>query len=113
MPPPWRWRGSRTAPNAEDPKQHFRVTHPFHPWRGRQFDFVDCRRCWGQWRVFYYTEDGQSAFFPASLTDVGQADPFVVLSGGRTLTQFEDLLTLVDLINDLNRGAVNGIRPDV
>jgi len=96
----------RTAPHAEDAEQHFRVTHPFHPWRGRQFWFVDCRLCWGQWRVFYYTEDGQSAFFPASWTDVAQADPFVVLSRGRAFARFEDLLRLVDLIEDLKASAV-------
>src|SRR5205823_6614328 len=99
--------------HAEDAEQYFRVTHPFHPWRGRRFEFVDCRRCWGQWRVFYYTEDGQSAFFPASWTDAGQADPFVVLSRGRAFARFGDLLRLVDLIEDLKASVVNEIRPDV
>jgi hypothetical protein len=89
------------------------VTHPFHPWRGQQFEFVDCRRCWGQWRVFYYTEDGQSAFFPAGWTDAGQADPFVVLSGGQALYRFEDLLRLVKLIEGLKGSTVKKIRPYV
>src|ERR1700730_10405672 len=109
----WRYHRSRTAPFAEDLKQYFRVTHPFHPWRGRQFEFVDCRGCWVQWRVFYYTEDGQSAFFPAGWTDAGQADPFVTLSGGQAMYRFEDLLRLVKLIEDLKGSTVKEIRPNV
>jgi Family of unknown function (DUF5372) len=69
-------------------QRYLRVTHPFHPWHGRQFEFVDCRRCWGQWRVFYYTEDRELAYFPASWTDLGEADPFVVLSGGKAVARF-------------------------
>jgi hypothetical protein len=98
---PYLWHGLRTAPHAGDSKQYFRVTHPFHPWRGRLFEFVDCRLCWGEWRVFYYTEDGQVAYFPSAWTDAGQADPFVVLSAGRAVSRFEDLLRLVKLIEDL------------
>jgi hypothetical protein len=30
--------------------------------------------------VFYYTKEGQVAYFPAAWTDAGQVDPFVVLS---------------------------------
>jgi hypothetical protein len=45
---------------------------------------------------FYYTEDDQSAFFPASWTDAGKADPFVALSRGRAFARFEGLLRLVD-----------------
>jgi hypothetical protein len=82
------------------------VTHPFHPWFGRQLEFVDWRLCWGEWWVFYYTEDGQVAYFPSAWTDAGQADPFVALSAGRAISRFEDLLRLVKLIEDLKASAV-------
>ena len=107
------WHGSRTAPHVEDSKQYFRVTHPFHPWHGQRFEFVDCRRCWGEWRVFYYTENGQMAYFPSAWTDAGQADPFVVLSRGRAVVRFEDLLRLVKLIADLKQRIVKENRPNV
>jgi Family of unknown function (DUF5372) len=107
------WHGSRTTPHAEDSKKYFRVTHPFHPWYGQRFEFVDCRRCWGEWRVFYYTENGQMAYFPSAWTDAGQADPFVVLSRGRAVVRFEDLLRLVKLIEDLKQRIVKEIRPNV
>lgn len=52
------WRRVGTAPDANDTKQDFTVTHPFHPWRGRQFELIDRRRRWGQWRVYDVKERG-------------------------------------------------------
>ena len=46
-------------------------------------------------------------------TDAGQADPFVVLSRGRAVVRFEDLLRLVKLIEDLKQRIVKKIRPNV
>lgn len=89
------------------------MTHPFHPWVGRQFDFIDCRLCWNEWRVFYYTADMELAYFPASWTDVGEADPFVLLSRGRAMARTEDLLRLADLVKDIRRTTVNEIRPEL
>ena len=63
--------------------------------------------------MFYYTENGQMAYFPSAWTDAGQADPFVVLSQGRAVVRFEDLLRLVELIKDLKQRTVKEIRPNV
>jgi hypothetical protein len=63
--------------------------------------------------VFYYTEDGQTAYFPATWTDAGPTDPFIVLSRGRAVGRFEDLLRLVKLIEDLKQSDVKEFRPDV
>jgi hypothetical protein len=51
------------------------------------------------------------AYFPSVWTDAGQADAFVVLSGGRAVVRFEDLLGLVKLIEDLKERAVKEIKP--
>jgi len=61
--------------------------------------------------VFYYTADMEMAYFPASWTDVGEADPFVGLSQGRALGRVQDLLRLVRLVGDLKTGSVNAIKP--
>jgi hypothetical protein len=74
---------------------------------------LDCRQCWGEWRVFYYTEEGQLAYFPAAWTDAGPVDPFVVLSAGRAVARVEDLLRLIELIEDLTAGRVKEIEPNV
>jgi hypothetical protein len=103
---PGLWHGSRTALDTQDSKRHFRVTHPFHPWHGRRFEFVDCRQCWGGWRVFCYTPEGQLAYFPAAWTDAGPVDPFVVLSAGRAVVRVEDPLRLIELMEDLRAAGI-------
>jgi hypothetical protein len=70
----------------------FSPNPPFSPLARTQFEFVDCRPCWGQWKVFYCAEDGQVSFFPASWTDIAQADPFVALSRGRSLVRSQERL---------------------
>jgi len=74
---------------------------------------VDCRQCWGQWRVFYYTEDRQLAYFPADWTDVGEADAFVILSRGRAVARVEDMLRLATLVRQLQAEGVKENTPDV
>ena len=78
-----------------------------------QFEFVDCRLCWEEWRVFYYTTEREMAYFPASWTDVGERDPFVELSAGRAMGRVQDLLRLVKLVKDLKFECVNEIIPKV
>jgi hypothetical protein len=63
--------------------------------------------------VFYYSENGQMAYLPSAWTDAGQTDPFVVLSRGRAVVRFEDLLRLVKLIEDLKQRSVKEIRPNM
>jgi hypothetical protein len=53
------------------------------------------------------------AYFPANWTDVAEADPFVVLSGGQAIARIEDLLRLAGLIADFNAGDVKEIKPNV
>ena len=74
---------------------------------------MDCRQCWGRWRVFYYTEDRQLAYFPADWTDVGEADAFVILSRGRAVAGVEDMLRLATLVRQLQAEGVKENRPDV
>ena len=99
----------RTAPGDANPKQKFTVTHPFHPWRGKQFELINCERRWGQWRVFYLTENGQLAYFPAAWTDAGPKDPFIEQARGRAITRTEDLLRLAEMVEK----GVNEITPHV
>jgi len=86
-----------TAPDATNEKQYFTVTHPFHPWRGRRFELINCERRWGQWRVFYFNEQGGLAYLPASWTDAGPTDPFVEQAKGQAIARLDDLLKLAQL----------------
>jgi hypothetical protein len=87
----------RTAPNANQSKRYFTITHPFHPKRRQRFELIDCQRRWGEWRVYYFTEDRQLAYLPAAWTDAGPKDPFVEQARGRAIARVEDLLALVKL----------------
>lgn len=71
----------------------------FHPLFGREFELLDYRHTWGEQRVWYRDEDGETATIPATWTSAAPADPFVVASSGRAIARFEDLLTLANMIS--------------
>ncbi len=61
--------------------RRFRVTHPFHPWFGREFELVDYRHTWGEDRVYYFDEKGDLGRIPTPYTDARGADPFLTPDG--------------------------------
>jgi hypothetical protein len=78
-----------------------RVTHPFHPLCGREFNLLSRRLTWAEDRVFVADGDGLLVSLPAAWTDAVDDDPFVVLAAGRSALRVEDLLALARLIEDL------------
>lgn len=70
---------------------------------------IDLRRRWGQWRVYYLSDVGHTAYLPASWTDVGPRDPFVEQAQGRAIARIEDLLELTKMTG----GTVKQIKPSV
>jgi hypothetical protein len=74
------------------------VTHPFHPWCGREFVFVAVRQNWGEDRVFFFDDGGVQRSLPRGWTDAGEVDPFVVIAAGRSALRVEDLVALAELI---------------
>jgi hypothetical protein len=87
----------RTAPEANHAKRFFTVTHPFHPWRGRRLELIDVGSRWGEWRVYYVTETGDTCYLPAAWTDARPVDSFVEQAQGRAIARMEDLLALAQL----------------
>jgi hypothetical protein len=77
------------------------VTHPFHPWRGREFPFVAVRQTWGEDRVSFFDDEGVQRSLPRGWTDAADIDPFVVLAAGRSALRVEDLVALADLVAEL------------
>src|SRR4030095_12555638 len=64
-----RWREQSIAPLAGGEAETFRVTHPFHPLRGRTFQLVDCRQTWGEDRVYFYDDSGRLPPLPLQWAD--------------------------------------------
>ena len=77
------------------------MTHPFHPWHGREFAFVAARRAWGEDRVLFLDEDGVQRSLPRAWTSAADVDPFVAVAGGRCPFRVVDLVELVGLIDGL------------
>ena len=76
----------------------FRVTHPFHPLRGREFEVLDERWSWGKEWLYCSDDDGRLFAVPAQWTDRAQPDPFVVVAAGRACSRMEDLVGLAELV---------------
>jgi len=81
------------------------VSHPFHPFHGRQFKLVTYRHNWGENRVYFHDEQGQLKALPAEWTDVFPADPFVVVSAGRSAFRFRELRELSRLLAGIDQGG--------
>jgi len=80
------------------------VTHCFHPWFGREFEFAVHRQTWGEDRVYFYLgDDGEIGHLPAAWTDVVPPDGFVSAAAGRCEFRIADLLAAADLVDALRR----------
>ena len=70
------------------------MTHPFHPWSGREFVFVAIRQTWAEDRVFFLDADGRQYSLPVGWTDAAGPDVFVEMAAGRCPFRVADLLGL-------------------
>jgi hypothetical protein len=84
-----------------------RVTHPFHPWCGREFVFVAVRQTWGEDRAFFLDDDAVLKSLPTGWTDVATPDAFVALAAGRCAFRAEDLVALAVFIEEARRDRKN------
>jgi hypothetical protein len=71
------------------------------------------RHNWGENRVFFVDDDGQTRWFPASWTSVEPPDPFVAMAAGRAAFRAPDLLELARLIDALQPQPARGKRRQV
>jgi hypothetical protein len=77
----------------------FRITHPFHPLRGAEYELVTRKLTWGEDRVFYYDPSGKLKSLLTNVTDVVSADAFDRISAGHSAFRVDDLLELRRLFN--------------
>ena len=74
------------------------MTHPFHPWHGREFVFVALRHTWGDDRVFFLDGDAVLKSLPTAWTDAAATDVFVAIAAGRSPFRAEDLVALAAMV---------------
>jgi YD repeat-containing protein len=79
----------------------FRITHPFHPFRGAEYELVTRKLTWGEDRVFYYDASGKLKSLLTNVTDVVSKDAYDRISAGRSAFRVDDLLELQRLFDRL------------
>ena len=82
------------------------ITHPFHPFRGRQLACVGERYNRYGMRLLLQLDDESICSVPTQWTDVVAPDPEVVLGEQRALFRVVDLLELACLVDRLSRRNV-------
>ena len=98
-----------TTPDGSVLNRRFRITHPFHPWSGQEFELVTYLPTWGEHRVYFYKEGAHLVSVPASWTDTIAVDPVVQVAAGRALFRAFDLIELAQLVHRLRAPAVKEI----
>jgi|SRR5215831_2619569 len=98
-----------TTPDASDLNRHFRITHPFHPLAGQQFELVTYLHTWGEHRVYFHKEGEHLVSVPATWTDIVAEDPALQLAAGHALFRALDLIELAQLVGRLRAAAVKEI----
>ena len=78
-----------------------RITHPFHPRTGEEFELLTVRHNWGEQRVYYVDGEGEVTSLPAQWTSVVGPDPVVMIAQGEVRFRVEDLLALARLLEAL------------
>jgi len=78
-----------------------RVTHPFHPLCGQEFELVSREHHWGENRVVYADANDELSSITADLTDLEPPDAFRQIAGGRAAFRTADLIELWILLDQL------------
>ena len=95
------WIASSTAPHDDSANRLFRVTHPFHPLFGQEFELIEYRNNWGEDRVYFFNTKGELQSILAGCTNAAGVDVFVEISAGRSFFRTNDLMELTALLERL------------
>jgi len=80
------------------------VTHPFHPFAGRQLVCVGERYNRSGRRLLLRVDNSTICSVPPQWTNAAALDPEVVMGQGRALLRFVDLMGLARLVEQLSAG---------
>ena len=102
------WTQPSTTPPPSLEEGIFTVTHPFHPLYGQQFEILNYRHNWGEYRVTFYETPDHVRTLPAAWTSMVPPDPSVLLAAGRAAFRVADLLALAHLIERIEQRQKEG-----
>ena len=93
----------RTTPVRRTQPGKFRITHPFHPLSGREFEALAWKEYGGEQRVCFLDKKGRQFEIPLSWTDLAAEDPVTILASGKSWFRAADLLELARLIEGMRQ----------
>ena len=91
------------APYSYGGIHKFRVTHPFHPLYGQEYEIIECKQIQARDRVFFNQKDGSKGSLPLAWCDLRPPDPYLDIEGKHSPFRVEDLLKLSDIIKEVRR----------
>ena len=103
------FNASSIAPIPNQEVRRIRITHPFHPLSGRQFDLVEHRCIFAESFVYFHDDAGHLREIPAAWTDFVKGDAFVEMAAGRSPLHAGCLLQLCDLMDRLGKVSTHGM----
>ena len=104
--------GLSTAHHLCIENQRFRVTHPFHPLHGREFELIEITSMLGAVLVHYTADDGTLRTVRRAFTSAAAVDPFARVTAGRSAFRVSDLLALAALLDSLDGDGRAGREAD-
>lgn len=103
---------SSAPPNAlvpADKARRFRITHPFHPFRDREFDLIEQQGAWVHSTLLFEDPGGYLQQIPAVWTDLAKGDAFGEVAAGRSVLHPDCLWPLAQLLQQLRKEASHGV----
>ncbi len=95
--------GGVTAPVPTVQLRRFRITHPFHPRRDREFDLIEEQGGSTESALLFQDEAGCLRRIPAGWTDLARGDAFCEVAAGRSVLHADCLWTLAQLLQQLRK----------
>jgi uncharacterized protein DUF5372 len=95
--------GRTNAPITPEIDRRIRITHPFHPLSGKQFDLLEHRRIYSESYLYFHDDCDEVRVIPAIWTDFGKMDAFVEMAARTSPLHARCLLELADLVQRMGR----------
>jgi len=93
------------APITREECRQVRITHPFHPLYGKQFELIEHRFIFTESYVYFHDASDHLREIPAVWTDFVKGDSFVELAAGCSPLHAGSLLELADLVEQMAKEA--------
>ncbi len=90
-----------TTLDSQITEKVFKVTHPFHPLFGQEFNILFHRCIYGEDFLFFQNAENHNNNISAHWTSLKPPNPYVEISDGRSLFRPRDLLELVQFAKDI------------